>query len=243
MRAVEYVLGLVVTVVGLVVMVLLAVIGDLVRAEIRGRLDRIPRALLAMAARRLPPEQHEVHFVKEWLPELDHVLQDDQAIPITRLIHGIQYAAGLWLSAPRIGRELAADIRNAEPLAYRATPHLTIRGELLRSKSEVVIANCLHSIGLHYEYERDLEGTADPGHRRPDFTIIGRTGNVILWEHLGMLDDPLYAEHWHRKLAWYARNGFELNKNLFVTSQTGSLDTLAVEATAKQVQRTLGYEP
>lgn len=129
------------------------------------------------------------------------------------------------------------------PLAYRATPHLTIRGELLRSKSEVVIANCLHSIGLHYEYERHLEGTADPGYLRPDFTNIGRTGNVVLWEHLGMLDHPPYAAHWYRKLAWYARNGFELDKNLFVTSQTGSLDMLVVEATAKKVQKALGYGP
>ena len=241
MRAVEYVLGLVVTAVGLAVAVLLTVVGELVRAEIRGRLDRIPAALLAMAARRLPPEQREAHYVKEWLPELEHILQGDQATPITRLIHGIQYAAGLWLSAPRIGRELAGGLQNAEPLAYQATPHLTIRGELLRSKSEVVIANCLHSIGLHYKYERALEGTADQGSQLlPDFTIIGRSGNVVLWEHLGMLDDPAYAKHWHWKLAWYARNGFELNKNLFVTSQTGSLDARAVEATAKEVQKALG---
>jgi hypothetical protein len=240
-RVVEYVVGLVVVVVGLVVAVLLAAASDLVRAEIRGRLDRMPLALLAMAARRLPPEQYEAHYVKEWLPELDHVLQGYQATPITRLILGIRFAGGLWLSAPRIGREMAGAVQHAEPLAYQATPHRTIRGELLRSKSEVVIANCLNSIGLHYEYERGLEGTVDQGRRlRPDFTIIGRTGKVVLWEHLGMLDHPAYAEHWHRKLAWYAHNGFELNKNLFVTSQTGSLDARAVEATAKKIQQALG---
>jgi hypothetical protein len=121
-RAVEYLLGLVVALVGLVVVLLLAVINDLVRAEIRGRLDPIPLALLALAARRLPPERYEAHYVKEWLPELDHVLQEDQTTPITRLIHGIQYAAGLWLSAPRIGRELAGDVQIAEPLAYQSTP-------------------------------------------------------------------------------------------------------------------------
>jgi hypothetical protein len=240
-RAVEYVLGLVAAVLGLVAAMLFAVISELVRAEIRGRLDRIPLALLAMAARRLPREQYEAHYVEEWLPELDHVLQGYQATPITRLILGIRFAAGLWLSAPRIGRELAGAVQNAEPLAYQATLHQTIRGELLRSKSEVVIANCLHSIGLQYEYERWLEGTVDQGHRLlPDFTIIGRTGKVVLWEHLGMHDDPVYAEHWHRKLAWYTRNGFELDKNLFVTSQTGSLDTRAAEATARKVQKALG---
>lgn len=233
MRAVEYVLGPVVA-------VLLAAIGELVSAEIRARLDRIPLALLAMAARRLPPEQYQALYVGAWLPELHHVLQGDQATPITRLIHGIRFAASLWLLAPMVGRELAGDVRDTQHLAYQAFPHRTIRGELVRTKSEVVIANCLHSIGLHYEYERGLEGTADQGRRVPDFTIIGGTGNVVLWEHLGMLDDPMYAEHWHRKLAWYARNGFELNKNLFVTSQIGSLDMRAVETTAKKVQKALG---
>jgi hypothetical protein len=52
MSAVEYV-------VGLMTAVLLAAIGELVSDEIRARLDRIPLALLALAARRLPPEQHK----------------------------------------------------------------------------------------------------------------------------------------------------------------------------------------
>ena len=41
---------------GLVVLVLVAAVGELVSDEIRARLDRIPLALLAAAARRLPAE-------------------------------------------------------------------------------------------------------------------------------------------------------------------------------------------
>jgi hypothetical protein len=225
---------------GLVVAVLLAVIGELVSAEVRARLDRIPLALLAMAARRLPPKQYKALYVEAWLPELRHVLQGDEATPITRLIDGIRFAASLWLLAPMIGRELANDVPYAEHLDHRATPHRTARGELVRSKSELVIANYLHSIGLNYEYERDLKGTEDPDrYLRPDFSFIDGTGNVVLWEHLGMLDLPGYAKHWESKRAWYARNGFELNKNLFVTSEIGSLDMCAVETTAKKVQNAL----
>ena len=77
MSTVEYVLGLVFA-------VLLAAIGELVSDEIRARLDRIPLALLTMAARRLPRDQQKALYVEAWLPELHYVLQGDEAAPITR---------------------------------------------------------------------------------------------------------------------------------------------------------------
>jgi len=86
--------------------VLVAALGELMSDEIRARLDRIPFALLAAAARRLPADQRADLHQQAWLPELHHILRGDQAMPITRLIHGTRYAVGLWLAAPRIGREL-----------------------------------------------------------------------------------------------------------------------------------------
>ena len=100
-------------------------------------------------------------------------------------------------------RDDADDVPYAEHLVHR-----TIRGELVRSKSELVIANFLHSIGLPYIYERELPGTVDNDRLRPDFSFIDDAGDVILWEHLGMLDRPGYAEGWDWKRAWYARNGY-----------------------------------
>jgi hypothetical protein len=89
-------------------------------------------------------------------------------------------------------------------------------------------------------YSCRIKGTAALGHVRPDFSFIGDNGNVVVWEHLGMLDIPGYAESWDRRRAWYARNGFELDKNLFVTSGIGGLDMRAVEITAKKVKDALG---
>ncbi len=41
-----------------------------------------------------------------------------------------------------------------------------------------------------------------------DFTIEdAATGELYLWEHLGMLGDPHYAEAWERKREWYATSG------------------------------------
>ncbi len=86
--------------------VLVAALGELVSDEIRARLDRVPFALLAVAARRLPANQRAELHEQAWLPELHHILRGDQAMPITRLIHGTRFAAGLWLAAVQISREL-----------------------------------------------------------------------------------------------------------------------------------------
>lgn len=51
-----------------------------------------------------------------------------------------------------------------------------------------------------------------------------------------MLDRPGYAKGWDWKRAWYARNGYEVGKNLFTTSEIGGLDMRGVEATARAVQ-------
>jgi hypothetical protein len=48
-----------------------------------------------------------------------------------------------------------------------------------------------------------------------------------------------YAEGWDWKRAWYARNGYEVGRNLFTTSEIGGLDMRGVEATVKAVQAAL----
>ncbi|MEV5693052.1 AAA family ATPase [Micromonospora globbae] len=88
----------------------------------------------------------------------------------------------------------------------RGLVHWTDRGELVRSKSELLIANLLHGLGLSYDYESPFTG--DDGRTvRPDFTITTDLGEMVLWEHLGMLSDPRYARKWALKKSWYAANG------------------------------------
>ena len=85
--------------------------------------------------------------------------------------------------------------------------HRTERGELVRSKSELVIADKLHARGVDYAYERPLilgEGRV----RFPDFTIADDArGVTFYWEHLGLMDDPSYRSRWERKRAEYQRFG------------------------------------
>ncbi|MGV8875748.1 MAG: hypothetical protein ACOH2Q_24710 [Rhodococcus sp. (in: high G+C Gram-positive bacteria)] len=49
----------------------------------------------------------------------------------------------------------------------------------------------------------DSDGT----YRSPDFTIETMPGDVVLWEHRGMLDRADYAAKWQAKKKWNADNG------------------------------------
>jgi ATP-dependent exoDNAse (exonuclease V) alpha subunit len=84
--------------------------------------------------------------------------------------------------------------------------HRTSRGEAVRSKSEVIIADRLAHFGVDYGYEREL--TMSDLVRFPDFTIEDAdTGQVFYWEHCGMLHVPNYKARWEKKLEWYKQNG------------------------------------
>jgi len=89
----------------------------------------------------------------------------------------------------------------------RGLIHTTSRGDVVRSKSEALIAELLYARGIEYAYERKL--TFDDGSfRYPDFTIEDDDlGRVIYWEHLGMLNDSVYAQRWDAKRDWYSRHG------------------------------------
>lgn len=106
--------------------------------------------------------------------------------------------------------------------------HKTVRGELVRSKSEVIIANALHYNNLEYVYEPELvlEGKV----KRPDFKVIDDdTGEVWYWEHCGMMNNPKYRKRWEEKKAFYKKNGIEESKNLIVTyDENGTLDSQKV---------------
>ncbi len=81
--------------------------------------------------------------------------------------------------------------------------HRSGKGEPMRSKSEVIIADALAATGIVYTYERPLQGP-DGQTRYPDFTIEDAdSGETYYWEHLGMLNHPDYRARWERKLEWY----------------------------------------
>ena len=114
--------------------------------------------------------------------------------------------------------------------------HKTARGELVRSKSEVIIADALFYNGLDYQYEPELilEGKT----KRPDFRIIDAdTGEVWYWEHCGLMSDARYAKRWDDKEKFYAKNGIKRGKNLIVTEEKAGegLDSNQINKMIKEI--------
>jgi len=133
-------------------------------------------------------------------------------------------------------RDIGQDIPYAEHLIHRADD-----GTLVRSKSELVIANMLCNIGLRVEYERVCEGTLESGRLRPDFSFTTAAGDLLIWEHLGMLNREDYARGWEWKKAWYQKNGYVPGQTLFTTQddEKGGLDSGQIRQTALAIKALL----
>jgi ATP-dependent exoDNAse (exonuclease V) alpha subunit len=83
--------------------------------------------------------------------------------------------------------------------------HSTLTQYLVRSKSEVIIANMLFKSGIeNIKYEEPLFAS-DGTFYLPDFTIQWK-GKTYYWEHLGILDMPKYKRHWEEKQKWYEKH-------------------------------------
>lgn len=111
----------------------------------------------------------------------------------------------------------------------------TNKGDQVRSKSEVIIANALFGANIPYKYEYPL--TLGQATYFPDFTILNvKTREEIIWEHLGMVDSPEYVAAFMNKLRAYESNGYILGKNLLVTVEDSKhpLSILTVKRLIKE---------
>jgi hypothetical protein len=114
--------------------------------------------------------------------------------------------------------------------------HQASDGELLRSKSELLIYSRCLDAGLRPMYERRMEAP-DGTWKWPDFTFVDAADEPIVWKHLGMLDDRSYADDWQRKKQWYERQGLVEGETLFWTQERGGLNVADIDQTIEQVKR------
>jgi len=82
--------------------------------------------------------------------------------------------------------------------------HHTLADYMVRSKSEVIIANILFDRNIPFRYEIPLFAP-DGTFYIPDFTITWN-GEQWYWEHLGLLDREDYKHHWQTKEEWYKKH-------------------------------------
>lgn len=101
------------------------------------------------------------------------------------------------------------------------TPEIyTAKGERVRSKSELIIADMLEREGIPYRYECPLH-LKGWGYVYPDFTVLQvKERREIYWEHLGMMDNPEYVETALQKIESYIKNGIYPGDGLILTFET-----------------------
>lgn len=109
-------------------------------------------------------------------------------------------------------------------------------GELVRSKSEKMIADKLYMKNIPYVYEPKIilpnKKTAFP-----DFAMLNvRTRATFYMEHFGMMDDPEYCKQAIEKITMYEKNGIHIGENLLVIfeSQLSTIDMEYVDSIIRQ---------
>jgi hypothetical protein len=171
------------------------------------------------------------------------ILHEDEVGALRRYAHP---------SASEIARRMTDLFDDPEPISIVTASgptfldqhllHRTSRGELVRSKAELAIAEKLIAMGVPYVYEQPLQLGGKT--RWPDFTIEDdASGVTYYWEHLGLLSDPAYASRWAAKRAAYLADGVQPvagaagDRILIETreSEGSGLDMLEIERLAKIV--------
>jgi len=98
--------------------------------------------------------------------------------------------------------------------------YFSSQGKRMRSKSEVIIADTLTSMGVPYRYECGLM-LEDGRMIFPDFTILRMSDRKILYlEHLGMMDDMQYSLSAVDRINLYEKNGYFPGDKLFLTFES-----------------------
>lgn len=156
------------------------------------------------------------------IPELyDSLCPARRSLITPAILTNEQYAAR-WLDVSWTGRPFASD-----------APYIcTARGERVRSKSEVIIADTLfrHNIPYRYEFPITLKRSNSADIRRdfgssitlyPDFLCLNtRTRTEFYWEHFGLMDSTEYSNNAAGKLRLYTENGILASRNLIITMET-----------------------
>ncbi|MBR5597316.1 MAG: hypothetical protein IKW30_07910 [Lachnospiraceae bacterium] len=114
-------------------------------------------------------------------------------------------------------RQWEQEVFVSNPYHLEEKVYLTPKEELVRSKSELMIANIYYELNIPYRYEAELclkNGKV----KFPDFTLLNvNKREVIYHEHFGLLDDETYRKANFNKLDEYRKNGIYIGKNLILT--------------------------
>lgn len=145
-------------------------------------------------------EKFNLLMNKELIAEFPRAYQD---LPAEYFYH---LSVEKWLTKPFF--------KNPYPIEGGGYP--SKKGNLFRSKSEVLIANMLEEYGLIYQHDvRFMLGNKSI---YPDFIIKNPyNGKTVIWEHFGALHKSNYEQKMNEKMAHYISCGYKPFEDLIYT--------------------------
>lgn len=138
--------------------------------------------------------------------------QTDLAKAVTHSsTHDMPPEAAAWME------HLKTEKSKYPPYRPEQLKHPAMDGTMMRSKSEVIIANIMLLSGIPFVYEAPL--LVDGKNILPDFTILSLIDlkSVIIIEHQGMVFVEEYADKFIRTLKTYLKTDWIPNETLFFT--------------------------
>lgn len=162
--------------------------------------------------------EKELHVIQKYLSKYPRILPEQ----IYETLHKERQklVCPIWESDEEYIRRWEEVSYQGKGFGDKTAEFHTAKGERVRSKSEVLIADLLNreQIPYRYEYPVRLKGF---GVVYPDFTILDiKQRKEIIWEHLGMMDNVDYAEKAVRKITTYEQNGIFPGDKLILTYET-----------------------
>ena len=168
---------------------------------------------------------HETKTTKAQVA-LNNLLNDNAYIELLSDYLGkLKSEATVWANA-----DYPKNTKHPESLV-----HPTVGGLMVRSKSESMIAIALSEQQIPFRYENLI--TIDDATFAPDFTILHpQTGQIMYWEHFGLMEDEKYLNDFSHKIMCYAKNQIYLGENLIATFETSDcpLDYQSINNKIKQ---------
>ncbi|MCR4927723.1 MAG: hypothetical protein K5927_07055 [Lachnospiraceae bacterium] len=167
----------------------------------------------------LNADRDEALLYDELSSSYDKLSPERKSLVIPYVLPRVEYTER-WLSKEYANKGVSRDI----------TSFMTENGENVRSKSEKIIADKLHSMGIPYRYEEELRLQGMYVH--PDFTLLDpHKRKVYYYEHFGMMQDPEYCRNAIIRIAKYERAGYRLGREFFCTfeSEENPLDIKMLE--------------
>lgn len=125
---------------------------------------------------------------------------------------------------------------DTNPMQISDTRYVSKKGEVLRSRIELIVADMLYDLGIPYRYECRLDLAS--GYVFPDFTIMHpETLELYYIEIFGMMDDPKYESDAFRKISRYASSDVYSHLLMFFDHKDAPISPVQIKHTLGNLLR------